>query len=42
MRPFFAMARKKQDRVPKDVAKTQFEIPNLEDISPQTLSSDAV
>jgi hypothetical protein len=42
MRPFFALARKKQDRVPKDVAKTQFEIPNLEDIAPQTLSSDAV
>ena len=42
MRPFFAIARKKQDRVPKDVAKTQFEIPNLEDIAPKTLSSDAV
>jgi hypothetical protein len=41
MRPFFAMARKKHDRVPKDAAKTQFEIPNLEDMAPQTLSSDA-
>jgi hypothetical protein len=42
MRPFFAIARKKYDRVPKDVAKTNFEIPNLEDISPKSLSSDAV
>ena len=42
MRPFFKMARKKQDRVPQDVAKTHFEIPNLEDIAPKTLSSDAV
>jgi len=42
MRPFFSLARKKQDRVPRDVAKTQFEIPNLEDITPKTLSSDAV
>jgi hypothetical protein len=41
MRPFFAMARKKHDRVPKDVAKTQFEIPNLEDMAPKTFSSDA-
>jgi len=42
MRPFFALARKKYDRVPKDVAKTNFEIPNLEDIAPKSLSSDAV
>ncbi len=42
MRPFFEVARKHYDRVPKDVAKTNFEIPNLEDIAPQTLSSDAV
>jgi hypothetical protein len=42
MRPFFAVARKGYDRVPKDAAKTHFEIPNLEDIAPQTLSSDAV
>ena len=42
MRPFFAIARKKYDRVPKDVEKTHFEIPNLEDIAPPTLSSDAV
>jgi hypothetical protein len=42
MRPFFAIARKKYDRVPKDPAKTQFEIPNLEDITPKTLCDDAV
>ncbi len=41
MRPLFALARKKHDRVPKDAAKTVFEIPNLEDITP-SLSSDAV
>jgi hypothetical protein len=40
MRPFFALARKKYDRVPRDVAKTQFEIPNLEEIAPHTLTSD--
>lgn len=42
MRPFFEIARKRYDRVPKDAAVTQFEIPNLEDIAPKTLSSDAV
>jgi len=42
MRPFFAAARKKYDRVPKDATKTHFEIPNLEDIAPKTLSSDTV
>jgi hypothetical protein len=26
--------------VPKDIAKTQFEIPNLEDMAPKTFSSD--
>ncbi len=41
MRPFFAIARKKYDRVPKTVAKTDFETPNLDDITP-SLSSDAV
>lgn len=41
MRPLFAMARKKQDRVPKDAAKTNFEIPNLEEIAPKSFSSDA-
>lgn len=32
MRPVFRAARKKKDRVPKDVARTKFEIPDLEDI----------
>jgi hypothetical protein len=41
MRPFFSIARKKMDRVPKDAAKTSFEIPNLEDIAP-SLTSDPV
>ena len=41
-RPVFALARKKHDRVPKDLAQTKFEIPNLEDIAPKTLSSDVV
>ena len=41
MRPVFSLARKRQDVVPKNVAKTKFEIPNLEDITPN-LSSDAV
>ena len=33
MRPVFRVARKRQDRVPRDVAKTKFEIPDLEEIS---------
>lgn len=33
MRPFFRIARKRHDRVPRDVAKTKFEIPDLEEIS---------
>ena len=41
MRPIFGMVRKKRDRVPKDAAETNFETPNLEDITP-SLSSDAV
>ena len=41
MRPFFALARKKKDRVPKDVDKTNFEIPNTEDMS-GNLSSGTV
>ncbi|MEP7213083.1 MAG: hypothetical protein ABI791_08415 [Acidobacteriota bacterium] len=41
MRPVFRAARKKQDRVPKDAAKTSFEIPDLDDISRQ-LTSDVV
>ena len=42
MRPFFEVARKKRDRVPKDAAETKFEIPNLEEIASKSLSSDAV
>jgi len=34
MRPFFRVARKRHDRLPRDVAKTKFEIPDLEEISP--------
>ncbi len=34
MRPFFRMARKKCDRVPRDVSKTNFEIPESDEISP--------
>ncbi|CAN5397582.1 hypothetical protein BH20ACI1_BH20ACI1_05590 [soil metagenome] len=41
MRPVFALARKRRDRVPKNAAKTKFEIPILEDITPN-LSSDVV
>lgn len=41
MRPVFALARKRRDRVPKNAAKTKFEIPILEDITPN-LSSDTV
>ena len=41
MRPFFALARKKRDRVPKDVNKTEFEIPGAEDLT-GNLSSDVV
>lgn len=39
MRPFFAIARKKKDRVPKDVAKTEFEILDSEEFT-GNLSSD--
>ncbi len=41
MRPVFSLARKRKDVVPKNVEKTKFEIPNLEDITPN-LSSDAI
>lgn len=41
MRPAFSLTRKKQDRVPKDVSKTKFEVPDSEEIMP-TLTSDAV
>ncbi len=33
MRPFFSLARKPHDRVPKDVTKTMFEIPDLQEIA---------
>ncbi len=41
MRPFFALARKKKDRVPKDVNKTDFEISNSDELT-VNLSSDTV
>ncbi len=41
MRPVFALARHKKDRVPKTVAQTKFENADLEEISP-SFSSDAV
>ena len=41
MRPIFSLARKKMDRVPKSAGTTNFEIPNLEDITP-SLTSDPV
>lgn len=34
MRPFFRVARKRHDRLPRNVAKTKFEIPDLEEITP--------
>ncbi|MCW5959571.1 MAG: hypothetical protein KIS76_05365 [Pyrinomonadaceae bacterium] len=33
MRPFFSIARKKKDRVPKNISKTKFEIPELHEIT---------
>lgn len=39
LRPVFRLARKKYDRVPKDLERTKFEIPELEDLS-ITLSSE--
>ena len=41
MRPFFRMARKKEDRVPKNGAKASFEIRERDDFQ-RDLSSDAV
>ena len=41
MRPLFSLTRKKQDRVPKDVSKTNFDVPDSEEIMP-TLASDTV
>jgi hypothetical protein len=39
MQPFFRAARKKQDRVPRDVSDTRFVIPDLEEIA-GTLSEE--
>ena len=33
MRPVFSLARKKYDRVPEDITKTKFEIPDLQEIA---------
>lgn len=33
MRPVFRLARRRQDRVPRDVAKTKFEIPDLDELT---------
>jgi hypothetical protein len=41
MRPIFSLTRKKHDRVPKDVSKTKFDVPDLEEIMP-SLASDTV
>lgn len=41
LRPAFRLAMRKKDRVPRDVARTSFETPNLEDVT-TNLSSDAV
>lgn len=41
VRPIFSVTRKRIDRVPKDAAKTSFEIPDLGDIAP-SLTSDPV
>ncbi len=42
MRPFFALARKGRDRVPKNAADTDFKIPSREEIAPGSLSSEPV
>ncbi len=41
MRPAFSLTRKKQDRVPKDISKTNFDVPDSEEVMP-TLASDTV
>lgn len=41
LRPAFRIVRKKKDRVPKTIEKTNFEIPNLEDITPSLTSENA-
>ncbi len=41
MRPFFSLARKKKDRVPKDIEKTNFEIPDLQEIASSLAAEQA-
>jgi hypothetical protein len=41
MRPVFSLLRKGKDRVPADVAKAKFEIPELDDLL-IGLQSDAI
>ncbi len=41
MRPVFSLTRKKRDRVPKDVSKTKFDVPDSEEFMP-SLASDTV
>jgi len=40
-RPIFRVARKRVDRVPRDIEKTRFEIPDVEDLSIELSSSRA-
>lgn len=42
MRPFFALARKKRDRVPTTVAEAVFETPDTDEFTPKSLTSDAI
>ncbi len=41
MRPIFSLTRKKHDRVPKDVSKTKFDVPDSEEFIP-SLASDTI
>ena len=41
MRPIFSLTRKKQDRVPRNISKTNFDVPELEEIVPN-LASDTI
>jgi hypothetical protein len=41
MRPVFSLTRKKHDRVPKDVSKTKFDVPDSEEFMPN-LASDTI
>ncbi len=42
LRPLYRYAMKPQDAVPKDVSKTKFEIPDLQDITTTNLSTDTI